>query len=91
MSTASRNVIELDLGSAGKLVIDDLTYVVVRWAKLLGVAGVVAVLGAAGVAVYRQRQRRSWSEVPPDELRSRLHARLAGATVDPAADSASVR
>ncbi len=47
-----------------------------RWAKLLGVAGVVAVLGATGVAVYRQRQRRTWSELPPDELRSRLHARL---------------
>jgi hypothetical protein len=72
----------LDLWSVGELVIDDLTYVVVRWAKLLGVAGVVAVLGATGVAVYRQRRRRSWSEVPPEELRSRLHARLDGATVD---------
>jgi len=37
---------------------------------------VVAVLGATGVAVYRQRQRRTWQDVPPDELRSRLHARL---------------
>ena len=49
---------------------------VVRWAKLLGVAGVVAVLGATGVVVYRQRQRRSWAELPADELRARLHARL---------------
>jgi len=49
-----------------------------RWAKLLGVAGVVAVLGATGVVVYRQRQRRTWAELPPDELRSRLHARLDG-------------
>jgi hypothetical protein len=84
MSTASCSVIELEVGSACELFIDDLTYVVVRWAKLLGVAGVVAVLGATGVAVYRQRQRRSWTEVPPDELRSRLHARLDGAAVDPA-------
>jgi hypothetical protein len=53
--------------------------VIVRWAKLLGVAGVVAVLGATGVAVYRQRQRRAWAELSPDELRSRLHARLDGA------------
>lgn len=54
-----------------------------RWAKLLGVAGVVAVLGAAtGVVVYRQRQRRAWAELPPDELRSRLHARLDGAAVE---------
>jgi len=53
--------------------------VVVRWAKLLGVAGVVAVLGATGVVVHRQRQRRIWAEIPPDELRSRLHARLAEA------------
>lgn len=61
--------------------IEAITYVIVRWAKLLGVAGVVAVLGATGVAVYRQRQRREWAELPPDELRSRLHARLDGATV----------
>jgi hypothetical protein len=54
--------------------------VIVRWAKLLGVAGVVAVLGATGVVVYRQRQRRAWAELPPDELRARLHARLDGAT-----------
>jgi hypothetical protein len=56
--------------------------VIVRWAKLLGVAGVVAVLGATGVVVYRQRQRRAWAELPPDELRSRLHARLDGATTE---------
>jgi hypothetical protein len=60
----------------GEVVIGVLTYVVVRWAKILGVAGVVAVLGATGVAVYRNRQRRIWSELPADELRARLHARL---------------
>jgi hypothetical protein len=56
--------------------------VIVRWAKLLGVAGVVAVLGATGVVVYRQRQRRAWAELPPDELRARLHARLDGAIAE---------
>ncbi|MGA7758146.1 MAG: hypothetical protein WBL31_08090 [Ilumatobacteraceae bacterium] len=50
-----------------------------RWAKILGVAGVVAVLGAAGAVAYQRRHRRAWVELPPDELRSRLHARLAGA------------
>jgi len=60
--------------------IEVITYVVVRWAKLFGVAGVVAVLGVTGVVVHRQRQRRAWAELPPDELRSRLHARLDGST-----------
>jgi hypothetical protein len=55
--------------------------VLVRWAKILGVAGVVAVLGVTGVAVYRRRRHREWTELPPDELRSRLHARLATAGV----------
>jgi hypothetical protein len=49
----------------------------VRWAKILGVAGVLAVLGTAGVVAYQRRQRRHWVDVHPDELRSRLHARLA--------------
>ena len=48
-----------------------------RWAKLLGIAGVLGVLSVAGVQVYRRRQQREWSEVEPSELRERLHARLA--------------
>ncbi len=51
-----------------------------RWAKVLGVAGVVAVLGATGAVVYRQRHRRTWAELPPDELRARLHERLDAST-----------
>lgn len=51
-----------------------------RWAKLLGVAGIVAVLGATGLAVYRGRQRRAWVDTPPEQLRARLHARLDAAT-----------
>ena len=47
-----------------------------RWAKLLGVAGVIAVLGATGVVVYQRRQRREIVDLPPDELRARLHSRL---------------
>lgn len=48
-----------------------------RWAKLLGIAGVVGVLGVASVQVYRRSEKRAWSEVEPSELRNRLHARLA--------------
>jgi hypothetical protein len=44
-----------------------------KWVGLAGVAGVVA----GGVLVARdQRQRRSYT---PDEVRARLHRRLAGA------------
>jgi hypothetical protein len=53
--------------------------VLVRWAKILGVAGVIAVLGAAGAVAYQRRHQRTWVELTPDELRSRLHARLEGA------------
>ena len=57
---------------------------VVRWAKLLGVAGVVAVLGVTGAVVIRQRRRREWADVPSEELRSRLHARLDESTTSSA-------
>jgi len=54
----------------------------VAWWKWLGVAGVVGV-AATGAAVARQeRQRRAYT---PDEVRSRLHERLAEAG-DPTAD-----
>jgi hypothetical protein len=44
-----------------------------RW-KLIGLAGVAGV-GAGGVVVARQR--RSPGDYDPDELRERLHRRLA--------------
>lgn len=49
------------------------------WWKWLGLAGVVGV-AATGAAVARQeRQRRSYT---PDEVRDRLHQRLAEAETD---------
>jgi len=48
----------------------------VRWYKWLGIAGAVGVV-ATGVAVARaERKRRAYT---PDEVRSKLHARLAEA------------
>lgn len=41
--------------------------------KLLGLAGLAGVATATGVILAR---RRTWTEVEPDELRSRLHERL---------------
>jgi hypothetical protein len=44
----------------------------VRWAKVLGVAGLVGV-AATGVAVARaERRRRAYT---PEDIRARLHAR----------------
>ena len=48
----------------------------VRWWKLLGLAGLVGV-AASGVAVARaERRRRAYT---PEEIREKLHARLAAA------------
>ncbi len=47
-----------------------------RWAKLIGLAGVVGV-AATGVLVARgERQRRAYT---PEEIRTRLHERLEAA------------
>jgi hypothetical protein len=52
----------------------------VRWWKLLGLAGVVGV-AATGVVVARdERRRRAYT---PEEVRARLHARLAEAGGEP--------
>ena len=42
--------------------------------KLLGLAGVA---GVAATGVVIARNRRAHSDLPPDELRERLHERLA--------------
>lgn len=52
-----------------------------RWNwKLIGLAGLASVvaIATAGVVVSR-RSRRSWDDVDADELRRRLHDRLAAA------------
>lgn len=47
-----------------------------RWWKVLGLASLVGV-AATGVVIARaERRRRAY---PPEEVRSRLHARLAEA------------
>jgi hypothetical protein len=49
----------------------------VKWAKVLGVAGLVGV-AATGVAVARsERRRRAYT---PEEIRARLHERHAEAS-----------
>jgi hypothetical protein len=46
----------------------------VRWWKILGLAGIAGV-AATGVVIARaERQRRAYT---PDQVRERLHARLA--------------
>ena len=51
--------------------------------KLLGVAGVA---GVAATGVVVARRRRAHSELEPDEIRERLHRRLAEADAAPAAE-----
>lgn len=41
--------------------------------KLIGLAGMA---GVATGAVIAARRRRSWTELDPEEIRDRLHARL---------------
>jgi hypothetical protein len=48
----------------------------VRWWKWLGLAGLVGAAAAGAVVVQRQRARQ-WTDVSSEELREKLHARLA--------------
>jgi hypothetical protein len=51
-----------------------------RWWKVLGLAGLAGV-AATGVVIARaERRRRAYT---PDEIRERLHARLAEASQTP--------
>ncbi|TQS39524.1 hypothetical protein [Cryptosporangium phraense] len=55
-----------------------------RWWKVVGLAGLAGV-AATGVVVARaERRRRAYT---PDEIRSRLHARIDDAVADGAASS----
>ncbi len=46
-----------------------------KWVGLAGIVGVAAVGIAAGTTTVR-RKRREFVDAHPDELRTRLHARL---------------
>jgi hypothetical protein len=45
-----------------------------RWYKMLGLAGFAGVAATGAVIIRDQRRRRAYT---PDEVRDRLHARLA--------------
>ncbi len=59
-------------------------YRVVRWWKILGLAGLVGAtaVGIAAGSRAVERRRREYRETDPDELRTRLHQRLAEADAD---------
>jgi hypothetical protein len=46
-----------------------------RWPKVLGLAAFAGVAATGAVIIRDQRRRRAYT---PDEIRERLHARLAG-------------
>jgi hypothetical protein len=46
-----------------------------RWLKVLGLAGFAGMAATGAVIIRDQRRRRAYT---PDEIRERLHARLAG-------------
>jgi hypothetical protein len=48
-----------------------------RWWKVLGLAGFVGVAATGVVIVRAERRRRAYT---PEEIRARLHARLAEAS-----------
>ena len=54
------------------------------WWKLLGLAGVGGVAATGAIIARDQRQR---SQLTPDDVRARLHARLAEAEAGSGADS----
>jgi hypothetical protein len=52
-----------------------------RWWKVLGLAGLVGVAATGAVVARGERRRRAYT---PEEIRSRLHERLAQASAGPA-------
>jgi len=48
-----------------------------RWWKILGLAGFVGLAATGAVIVRAERRRRAYT---PEEIRARLHARLAEAS-----------
>ncbi len=47
-----------------------------RWWKVLGLAGVVGIAATGAVVARAERRRRAYT---PDEIRDRLHERVAAA------------
>jgi hypothetical protein len=50
-----------------------------RWWKAAGLAGFVGIAATGAVLARAERQRRAYT---PDEIRARLHERLAGSSPD---------
>jgi len=50
-----------------------------RWWKVLGLAGLVGVAASGATVARAERRRRAYT---PDEIRDKLHARLAAAEGD---------
>ena len=51
-----------------------------RWRKVLGLAAFAGVAATGAVIVRDERRRRAYT---PDQVRDRLHARLAQTTEEP--------
>lgn len=51
-----------------------------RWLKVLGLAAFAGVAATGAVIVRDERRRRAYT---PDQVRDRLHARLAQTTEEP--------
>jgi hypothetical protein len=49
----------------------------VRWWKILGLAGLAGVAATGAVTVHAERRRRAYT---PEEIRDRLHERVAAGT-----------
>ena len=58
---------------------------VVQWWKWVGLAGLAGVAATGAVVARNERQRRAYT---PDDVRSRLHERLAGSAAPATGDTA---
>ena len=58
-----------------------------RWWKWVGLAGLVGAAAVGTAVVVQQRRRRTWNEYEPEELRDKLHERLAESRNEAAAGS----
>ncbi len=54
-----------------------------RWWKIVGLAGLAGIAASGAVVARAERRRRAYT---PDEIRDRLHARLAESAAAPPPD-----